>query len=156
MIGPNVPRFAYSAIDSTGAPVDGVSKADTIADARATLLSQGLFPTKLAERRGLLQFEITKEKAKKKDLMHFTRQLAVFVRAGIPITSALETIGDETADTALRRAITTMVEELRNGGLSRRRPQSTHRCFPTTTWAFSKAPNSPDVSMRRSTVWPPI
>jgi len=116
LIGPNVPRFAYSAIDSTGAPVDGVSKADTIADARATLLSQGLFPTKLAERRGLLQFEITKEKAKKKDLMHFTRQLAVFVRAGIPITSALETIGDETADTALRRAITTMVEELRNGG----------------------------------------
>ena len=48
--------------------------------------------------------------------MHFTRQLAVFVRAGIPITTALETIGDETQDTALRRAITAMIEELRNGG----------------------------------------
>jgi type IV pilus assembly protein PilC len=53
---------------------------------------------------------------KKKELMHFTRQLAVFVRAGIPITAALETIGDETQDTALRRAITAMIEELRNGG----------------------------------------
>ena len=111
-----MPRFAYTAIDTSGTLIEGISKADTIADARASLLSQDLYPTKLAEKRGLLQFEITKEKVKKKELMHFTRQLAVFVRAGIPITSALETIGDETQDTALRRAITTMVEELRNGG----------------------------------------
>jgi type IV pilus assembly protein PilC len=111
-----MPRFAYTAIDNSGSLVDGVSKAETIASARASLLAQNLYPTKLAEKRGLLQFEITKEKVKKKELMHFTRQLAVFVRAGIPITSALETIGDETQDTALRRAITAMVEELRNGG----------------------------------------
>ena len=111
-----MPRFAYSAIDNTGAVVEGISKADTIAEARASLVAQELFPTKLAEKRGMLQFEITKEKVKKKELMHFTRQLAVFVRAGIPITSALETIGDETQDTALRRAITAMIEELRNGG----------------------------------------
>ena len=37
--------------------------------------------------------------------MHFTRQLAVFVKAGIPITEALEIIGDETSDVALRRTI---------------------------------------------------
>jgi type IV pilus assembly protein PilC len=111
-----MPRFAYTAIDNSGSLVEGVSKAETIASARASLLAQNLYPTKLAEKRGLLQFEITKEKVKKKELMHFTRQLAVFVRAGIPITSALETIGDETQDTALRRAITAMVEELRNGG----------------------------------------
>ena len=109
-----MPRFAYSAIDNTGAVVEGISKADTIAEARASLVAQELFPTNLAEKRGMLQFEITKEKVKKKELMHFTRQLAVFVRAGIPITSALETIGDETQDTALRRAITAMIEELRN------------------------------------------
>ena len=111
-----MPRFAYTAIDNSGSLVEGISKAETIASARASLLAQNLYPTKLAEKRGLLQFEITKEKVKKKELMHFTRQLAVFVRAGIPITSALETIGDETQDTALRRAITAMVEELRNGG----------------------------------------
>ena len=111
-----MPRFAYNAIDNSGSLVEGISKAETIASARASLLAQNLYPTKLAEKRGLLQFEITKEKVKKKELMHFTRQLAVFVRAGIPITSALETIGDETQDTALRRAITAMVEELRNGG----------------------------------------
>ena len=111
-----MPKFSYSAINNEGIIVEGDTKADSIGDARAYLLSQDLYPTKLAEKRGLLQFEITKEKVKKKELMHFTRQLAVFVRAGIPITTALETIGDETQDTALRRAITAMIEELRNGG----------------------------------------
>ena len=48
--------------------------------------------------------------------MHFTRQLAVFVKAGIPITEALDIIGDETEDVALRRTISAMVEDLRNGG----------------------------------------
>ncbi|MFZ2441979.1 MAG: type II secretion system F family protein, partial [Ilumatobacteraceae bacterium] len=60
--------------------------------------------------------ELTKVKVKKKELMHFTRQLAVFVKAGIPLTEAMEVIGDETSDVALQRTITDMVEDLRNGG----------------------------------------
>ncbi|MEM9515854.1 MAG: type II secretion system F family protein [Actinomycetota bacterium] len=112
-----MPKFAYAAIDQDGTSVEGVTKADTIGSARATLVDQNLFPTKIEERRGLLDFELTKEKVKKKELMHFTRQLAVFVKAGIPITDALITIGDETEDVALRRALGTIVDELRNGGL---------------------------------------
>ncbi len=65
----------------------------------------------------MLDFELTKEKVKKKELMHFTRQLAVFVKAGIPLTDALVTIGDETEDVALRRAISNLTDDLRNGGL---------------------------------------
>src|SRR4029079_10069763 len=111
-----MPKFAYAAIDPSGNPVEGVTKADTIGDARSTLMAQNLFPTKLSEHKGALSFELTKEKVKKKELMHFTRQLAVFVKAGIPITEALETIGDETEDIALRRCLSSMVEGLRNGG----------------------------------------
>ncbi len=112
-----MPKFAYAAIDPNGAPVEGVTKADTIGAARALLVDQNLFPTKIEERRGLLDFELTKEKVKKKELMHFTRQLAVFVKAGIPLTDALVTIGDETEDVALRRSLSAIVDELRNGGL---------------------------------------
>ena len=112
-----MPRFAYDAIDTTGAAVAGVTKAETIGAARALLVDQNLFPTKIEERRGMLDFELTKEKVKKKELMHFTRQLAVFVKAGIPITDALVVIGDETEDVALRRALSNLVEDLRNGGL---------------------------------------
>ena len=111
-----MPRFAYAAIDATGASVEGVTKADTIGDARAGLLDQNLYPVKIQEKRGALDFELTKEKVKKKELMHFTRQLAVFVKAGIPITEAMQVIGDETEDVALQRTITMMVDDLRNGG----------------------------------------
>ena len=43
-----MPRFAYAAIDATGATVEGVTKADTLGDARAGLLDQNLFPVKIA------------------------------------------------------------------------------------------------------------
>jgi type IV pilus assembly protein PilC len=112
-----MPKFAYAAIDTTGASIEGVTKADTIGAARALLIDQNMFPTKIEERRGALDFELTKEKVKKKELMHFTRQLAVFVKAGIPITDALVTIGDETEDVALRRALHNLIDDLRNGGL---------------------------------------
>src|SRR4051812_10634251 len=109
-----MPKFAYAAIDPLGGSVEGFTKAETIGAARAALIEQNLYPTRLAEHKGRLQFELTKEKVKKKELMHFTRQLAVFVKAGIPIMDALETIGDETDDVALRRTLSAMVEELRN------------------------------------------
>jgi type IV pilus assembly protein PilC len=110
-------KFAYSAIDPSGVEIAGTTKADTVGSARAFLVEQNLFPIKIEESRGLLDFELSKEKVKKKNLMNFTRQLAVFVKAGIPITEALTTIADEASDVALRRALTQMVEDLRNGGL---------------------------------------
>ena len=110
-----MPRFAYAAIDANGSSVEGVTKADTVGEARAHLLGQNLYPVKIEEKRGALQFELTTVKVKKKELMHFTRQLAVFVKAGIPITEAMEVIGDETTDVALQRTISGMVEALRNG-----------------------------------------
>lgn len=112
-----MPKFAYSAIDATGAEIEGTTKAETIGTARSILVEQNLFPIRIEESKGLLDFELTKEKVKKKHLMNFTRQLSVFVKAGIPITEALTTIGDEATDVALRRAIVTMVDDLRNGGL---------------------------------------
>ncbi len=112
-----MPKFAYSAIDPAGAEIEGTYKAETIGSARSYLIEQNLFPIRIEESRGLLDFELTKEKVKKKNLMNFTRQLAVFVKAGIPITDTLTTIGDETTDVALRRALVNMTDDLRNGGL---------------------------------------
>jgi len=126
-----MPRFAYAAIDSNGSSVEGFTKADTVGEARAHLLDQNLYPVKIEEKRGALQFELTQTKVKKKELMHFTRQLAVFVKAGIPLTEAMETIGDETTDVALQRTITDMVEDLRNGGTLSGAALKHPEAFPT-------------------------
>jgi len=111
-----MPRFSYTAIDVSGSSTEGVLKADTLGEARTHILEKNLFPVKIAEKKSAFNVELTAKKVKKKELMHFTRQLAVFVKAGISLTEALETIGDETTDVALQRTITEMVEELRNGG----------------------------------------
>ena len=126
-----MPRFAYAAIDASGSSVEGFTKADTVGEARAHLLDQNLYPVKIEEKRGALQFELTQTKVKKKELMHFTRQLAVFVKAGIPLTEAMETIGDETTDVALQRTITDMVEDLRNGGTLSGAALKHPEAFPT-------------------------
>jgi len=126
-----MPKFAYAAIDASGSSVEGLTKADTVGEARAHLLDQNLYPVKIEEKRGALQFELTTVKVKKKELMHFTRQLAVFVKAGIPITEAMEVIGDETTDVALQRTITDMVEDLRNGGTLSGAAAKHPEAFPT-------------------------
>ncbi len=125
-----MPKFAYAAIDAQGTTVEGVTKASTIGAARSILVDQNLFPTKIEERRGMLDFELTQEKVKKKELMHFTRQLAVFVKAGIPLTDALVTIGDETEDVALRRCLGAMIDDLRNGGLLSVSAENHPEAFP--------------------------
>ena len=85
-----MPRFAYTAIDAAGSSVEGVTKASTLGEARTNILADNLYPVKIEEKRGALQIELTTVKVKKKELMHFTRQLAVFVKAGIPLTEAME------------------------------------------------------------------
>jgi len=126
-----MPKFAYAAIDASGATVEGFQKADTLGDVRAALIAKNLYPVKIEEKRGSLQLELTQEKVKKKELMHFTRQLAVFVKAGIPITEALDIIGDETSDVALRRTIVAMTEDLRNGGTLSVAAKKHPEAFPT-------------------------
>lgn len=110
-----MPRFAYSAIDTNGATVTGTTKAETIGSARAWLLERNLQPVSLAEKKGALEIELTREKLKKRELMHFSRQLSVFIKAGIPIIDALETIEEEAQDKVLRRTLADMAERLRSG-----------------------------------------
>jgi type IV pilus assembly protein PilC len=43
----------------------------------------------------IAQFEITTKKTPRRDLMHFSRQLGVFIRAGIPILEAIDGITEE-------------------------------------------------------------
>ena len=126
-----MPRFAYTAIDAAGSSVEGVTKANTIGEARTRILADNLYPVKIEEKRGALQIELTAVKVKKKELMNFTRQLAVFVKAGIPLTEAMEVIGDETSDIALQRTISDMVEELRNGGTLSGAAMKHPEAFPT-------------------------
>ena len=60
----------------------------------------------LKEEATVLQVRDHPKKLKPADLMHFSRQLAAFVRAGIPLLEALEVIEEETEDKTLRKVLT--------------------------------------------------
>lgn len=110
-----MPKFKYKAVDADGTPKKGVVEADTITAAAVVVLDLGLRVTELDVRRGVLHLQITKKKVKKKTLMSFSGQLAVFLRAGISVIDALEVILEELDDKLMSAAVVDMVEGLRGG-----------------------------------------
>ena len=79
------------------------------------MLERGYQTIEVSEKKSVLQFEVTKKLVPRKDIMHFSRQLSVFVRAGIPIMEALQVIAEETPDKLLQRALHDMIDRIQAG-----------------------------------------
>jgi type IV pilus assembly protein PilC len=108
-------KFSYSGVDTAGSRVSGTEVAETRSAAHLALLERGIQNVEVTPKKNILQFEITRKRVKRKDLMHFSRQLGVFVKAGIPIVEALEVIGSETTDKVLKPTIADMIDRLEAG-----------------------------------------
>jgi type IV pilus assembly protein PilC len=108
-------KFRYEATRDDGTVVTGVVKSDTIGGARNELLGKGLDADKLEESRSRLNVEITKERVPRAELMHLSRQLAAFLRSGIPILEAIEVLRDGASNRTLRRVLGETGESLRGG-----------------------------------------
>jgi type IV pilus assembly protein PilC len=61
------------------------------------------------------KLEITKQRVKRRELMHFSQQLAVFVKAGIPLLEALSGISEEMGNKRFREVLWEISEDLRRG-----------------------------------------
>ena len=107
--------YRYNALDENGKKVSGTEKAASVSAAHLMLLQRGLQPIEVKEHKNVLKFEITKKTVKRKEIMHFSRQLSVFVEAGIPIMEALELIAEETTDKLFKKVLLDMVAELQAG-----------------------------------------
>lgn len=110
-----MPKYSYTAVTIDGRKVRGREEAMTAHRVYSLLLSRQLKPVSVKEHKSLLKRDITTKKVKRKDLMHFSRQLAVFVRAGIPILEALEIIGEEVTDKVFKRALYEVADQIRGG-----------------------------------------
>jgi type IV pilus assembly protein PilC len=110
-----VPKFRYSAIDASGATVSGVEDALTSGMARRALVARNLAPVDLKERRSPLQIELTKKKLPRRELMHFSRQMAVFTRSGIPVLESLEVMTEQLGNKRFAVVLAQMAEDLRGG-----------------------------------------
>jgi type IV pilus assembly protein PilC len=108
-------KYRYEALDEAGERTKGVEVASSISAAHQSLIGRGLQPIGVSKPRSILKFEITKKKVPRKDVMNFSRQLAVFMKAGIPIMEALEVIEDETSEKVLKAILKDVLEGLRGG-----------------------------------------
>jgi len=108
-------KFKYLAMTETGTKARGVATATSLKTAMAGLVEQGFTVSTLKPKRNVLKFEITKEKLPQGELMHFSRQLSAFVRAGIPLIEALEVIEEEADDKTLRMVLQGVRESLITG-----------------------------------------
>jgi type IV pilus assembly protein PilC len=127
----NLLKFNYKALDDTGKQVSGTELATSTGAAHVALLARGLQPTVVESKSSLMKFEITKKKVPRQDVMNFTRQLAVFMKAGVPIMEALEVIVEETQNKMLKSFLAVMVDSLRAGDTFAAAAAAHPEAFPT-------------------------
>jgi type IV pilus assembly protein PilC len=104
-----VPKFSYTALDQAGSRVTGTQSAETAVIVRQSLHDQGLRPLRVAEKTSILQLEITPEKIDREVIMHFSRQLSVFIKAGIPIMEAMAVLVQECTDKHFKKILVEMI-----------------------------------------------
>jgi type IV pilus assembly protein PilC len=110
-----VETFRYRATDATGARQRGVMEGSSSRAVRTALVARGLMPTSVSLHRGLAQLELRPQRVSPTELMHLSRQLTSFLRAGIPILEALWSISSGTDNRTLRRVLREVCDGLRAG-----------------------------------------
>ena len=108
-------RYAYKALAPDGKEVRGKIEAATVKGAMATLVERELDVVSLKERKSILKYEITRKKLKLSDVMHVSRQLAAFTKAGVPLPDALQVIEEEAPDKTMRKVLGAVRAEIRTG-----------------------------------------
>ncbi len=114
-------QFKYAAKGPTGQTVEGLIQATTKAEAVAELRRQNLVVMRLDEaggkRRGLgeIRFGKVKIKAKKGELVIFTRQLATMVGAGLSLLESLEVLCHQAESPGMKQCCENLVNSVRGG-----------------------------------------
>lgn len=108
-------RYAYTATHRDGRIESGVEKADSREAAELALYERELRHIRITEKKSLLQAEISAKRVKREEVMHLSRQLGAFVRAGLPLIDAVHTLGSEAKNSSVRRMMADVEERLRSG-----------------------------------------
>ncbi|KRB72723.1 pilus assembly protein PilC [Nocardioides sp. Root190] len=110
-----MPKFAYVGVDLAGEKVKGTQKAPSRGDAEVVLYEQELRDLRVTEKKSILQYEISGPRIKREQVMHLSRQIAAFLRAGLPILDAVHAIGAESDNSSVRRMMHEIEDGLRTG-----------------------------------------
>ncbi len=108
-------KYSYVAVAADGTKAVGIHEAGSRAAAETALYGNGLRNIKLTEKTSLLKMELSAPRVKREEIMHLSRQLAAFVRAGLPIIEAVHVLGAEAKNSSVRRMLADVEDGLRRG-----------------------------------------
>jgi type II secretory pathway component PulF len=121
--------FRYQAVEPAGSTVEGVIEAEDRKSALRLLGEKGLFPSNLeataaradspAQTPGTSAEQVVPiqsgHRVRRKDITAFTREMGALLGAAIPIPQALDGLGEEEENLALRAVILKLSESVRKG-----------------------------------------
>lgn len=109
-----MPIFEYKALDQDGAEVSGSEEAATMTALTSSLEERSLYLMKATQKRtaGSRKFG---GKIKRRELINFTEQLVIIIRAGIPLLSGLEEIRSEIRHEGFKAVVTDIMRRIGEG-----------------------------------------
>jgi len=113
-----VPTYKYTAKDSEGKTIAGITDAQDNDELIRTLREKGLIIISVSEakkRSGLADASIFKETITLEDLVIFSRQLATMVNSGIPIVNALDILGEQVEKKSFQKVLLDVRDEVESG-----------------------------------------
>lgn len=108
-------KYTYVATRMDGSRIKGVQKARSFRAAERALTRRRLRIIRLTEKKSILQTELFAPRVKREEIMHLSRQLAAFIRAGLPLIEAVQTLGEEARNPAVQRMMVDVEEGLHRG-----------------------------------------
>jgi type IV pilus assembly protein PilC len=110
-----MPTFKYVAVDPDGKQLKEVAEAPSEDVLRNQLLMRNLEVKTLRQRKSFNELELTPQRVPPQEIMHFSRQMAAFVRSGIPITEALAVIEEGSGNKRFKAMLADMREQISAG-----------------------------------------
>jgi type IV pilus assembly protein PilC len=109
-------KFKYVATGADGNQLIGNLKGSSVEGVTDSLQRQGLQVRSVKlQRRKVFNLELTPKKVDRVELGNFSRQMAAFITAGVPLLDALEVIQSESEDKTLRVVLVDVMDSLRFG-----------------------------------------
>jgi type IV pilus assembly protein PilC len=109
-----VPQYAYTAVKPDGSKVKAKAEAQNEEALRRQLLMQNL-EVQTLEAKKSFNIELTKQRVPRVEIMHFSRQLASFIRSGISLMEALDVIREGVGNKRFNDILVDVRESLSEG-----------------------------------------
>lgn len=110
-----MPKFRYEAETLDGESVKGEVEAASVSAARNQLAVDGMRVRKIKERKSFTEIEITKKRVPLVEVMNFSRQMATFTRAGVPVLEALATLREDATNKRFAEILQDAEERVQGG-----------------------------------------